>query len=388
VLSEEPFWRDRVGFVNTLRLRAAYGTTGRAPLPGAALETYSAAPYVLLPGTQRAGLLPLNPGNRDLQAERGVELEAGLDAGALDDRLGVEVTFFNKATRDLILQRPIAPSLGYAAGVAGQPFVNVGEVLNRGVEVAVRGLLVRTSNFAWEARLAGNTLKNELVSLGGVAPFTTGVNGANQYREGKPLGAYYAQSVVGYDAARKAAIVSDTTVYLGSPVPSREATASSDITLFRNLRFSGLLEYKGGNRRFNATEYFREKAFTQTERYHRRADLPEQERAELFGPYVNSKGAAVPSSVMIGDYIQDASFVRLRELSLTYSVPVSIAARIPGASSASLTLGGRNLGLWTNYRGGDPENNTYTPATGVYFVADFLTIPQSRRFFARLNIEF
>jgi TonB-dependent starch-binding outer membrane protein SusC len=383
VVSEEDFWK-RFGFINTLRVRAAFGTTGRAPNPGAALQTYTNAPFVLDNGVQGAGVIPANPGNEKLRAERGQELETGFEAGMWNDRLGLEMTYFNKITKNLLLQRPIPPSLGFSQN----PFINVGEVLNRGVETSVRFSPIQMKNIALDARATLATLRNELTSLGGTAPFTTGVNGINQYRENQPLGVYFTNRVKSVDVARGVAVVSDTAELAGTPIPKYEGTFSGDLTLFGNLRISGLAEFKGGHKKFNTTPYFREKSFTSEERFQRRDELPAEERLRLFGPYVNTRGGTVATQLVIENYLEDASFVRFRELSATYSLPSSWASRLR-ASNASITVGGRNLALWTDYSGGwDPESITYVPATGVAFAADFLTMPQPQRFFMRLNFGF
>ena len=384
VLSEEPFWQRRLAWVNTLRLRAAYGTTGRAPQPGAALQTYSNAPYVFNNGTQGAGVVPLNPGNAGLRAEKGTEFETGFEAAMLADRLGIDVTFFNKVTKDLLIQRPIPPSMGFTQN----PFVNIGSVTNRGFETAVRGQVLTLDNVGLEMRATLTTLHNELTSLGGVAPFTTGVNGLNQYREGLALGGWWSPRVKSVNVAQGYAVVSDTNEYGGSPIPKYEGTFASDLTLFRSVRFSGLLEFKGGHKKFNTSPYFREKAFTQEERFQRRNSLPAEERIRLFGPYVNSQGATVVSSAIVDDYLQDASFVRLRELSVSWTAPTRYAEMLK-ASSATLSGGGRNLSLWTGYSGGwDPESITYVPTSGIFFAADFLTMPEPQHFFVRLNLGF
>jgi len=385
VVSEEPFWQRHLGWLSPLRLRAAYGTTGRAPQPGAALQTYSNAPFVFNTGAQGAGVVPLNPGNPQLRAERGVEFETGLEAGLLSDRVGVDLTYFDKTTNDLLIQRPVPPSLGFTQN----PFVNIGSVLNRGFELGLRGQIITTKNVGLDSRVSFSTLHNELTSLGGVAPFFTGVTGiTNSYREHLPLGAWFSQRVHSVDLTRGVAVVSDTTEYGGSPIPTYEGSFSSDLTLFKNFRFGWLFEFKGGNVKLNTSEYFREKAFTQEERFQKRASLPDSERIRLFGPYVNSKGVAVPTAGIADDYLQDASFVRFRELTLSISAP-DRAAEALRASSATVVVGARNLKLWTHYRGGyDPESITYVPTSGIFFAADFLTMPEPQQFFVRLSLGY
>jgi hypothetical protein len=226
------------------------------------------------------------------------------------------------------------------------------------------------------------------VSLGGAAPLTVGVNGLNQYREGYPLGGYWSPRVRSVDVARGVAVVSDTTEYGGSPFAAYQGALWSDLMLFRKVRVSGLIEFREGSTLWNATTWYREKVFGLEERFQRRASLPPAERLRLFGPYVNSRGQPVVNSTVIDDYLQDASFVRLRELSVSWRASTRVAERLR-ASSVTVAAGARNLALWTRYRGGwDPESITIVPTSGIFFAADYYTMPKPQRFFARLNVGF
>ncbi|NJD20876.1 MAG: SusC/RagA family TonB-linked outer membrane protein, partial [Gemmatimonadetes bacterium] len=164
VLSEEGFYPETARRIaSTLRLRAVWGATGRSP-QREALATYSAAPYAATPTTAGSGVIPNNPGNRNLRPERGEEVELGLDAGLFHERVGLEVTYYDKTSKDLILARPIAPSLGYAAS----PNTNIGEMQNSGWEVGVDAKVLRGPTVAWDARVNLTTHRNEIVSLQGV----------------------------------------------------------------------------------------------------------------------------------------------------------------------------------------------------------------------------
>src|SRR5436309_13531592 len=128
-MSGEPFWKYR--FVNQLRLRAAYGESGRAPPTNAAVRSFRP---ITGPGDVTA-VTPEFIGNPDLGPERGKEIELGVDAGLWNDRLGLEFTYYRKKTVDEILQREIAPSIGFS----GFQYFNAGAVLNQGVELLARG---------------------------------------------------------------------------------------------------------------------------------------------------------------------------------------------------------------------------------------------------------
>ena len=150
---------------------------------------------------------------------------------------------------------------------------------------------------------------------------------------------------------------------------------------------AGLVDWKSGYRKFNLTDWFRERSSATSERYQKRQELPAEEQIRLFGPYVSSTGTAVAASSIFEDYIQDASFLRFRELTITYNLPALVATRIL-ASSSSLTAGVRTLALWTDYQHGDPESVTYVPRDGRLAAADFNTLPQSRRWFLRMSFIF
>jgi hypothetical protein len=396
VISDEPFWQNSLaGVIPTLRLRAAYGQTGRSPTAGASLETFYAQPFAIYSSGTATGVVPLNPGNQELRPERGTEIEAGFDAGFFQDRFGLEVTYFNKRTTDLLLQVPVPPSSGYIppAGLGTAdvfPFRNIGEVLNEGWEFAVRGALVATPNFGWDVRVSGNTLHNELIDLGEVDPFGT----IWRFTEGRQLGAFHTQRIRSIDPATKRVVVSDTLEFVGNNLPTFEGSANSTWTLFQNVQVSGLLDWKTGFMVYNNTAQFRDRAFLNSELAHRPSLISEEEHLRRYGnnrAFVSEEdGATVAYTQVNEEYFEDGDFLRLREVAATFTLPSNLARRV-GASAASLTIGGRNLALWSKYSGNDPEmlaQATRNAGAATFEREDFLTVPQPRRFVAKLNFSF
>ncbi|MGH7713130.1 MAG: TonB-dependent receptor domain-containing protein, partial [Gemmatimonadaceae bacterium] len=218
VISEESFYAPVQRLVSSLRVRASWGQTGRSPQPGASLQTFQAAPVALISGQVVAGAVPLNPGNDTLKPELGEEFEVGFDATFLDERMNLEVTYFDKTSKDVLLQRPLPPSLGFQAN----PFVNIGEINNSGLEVALNGQLVRQANLQWDFRAAMNTLHNELVDLGGVAPFQT----LNRFMEGQQLGVWVTKTIRSIDEATGRVTVADTLEPYGNILPAFEGSLS------------------------------------------------------------------------------------------------------------------------------------------------------------------
>ena len=391
VISEETFWAPIATMVPTMRLRAAYGTTGRAPGQGAGIRTYVNARFVNASGGVTPGVAPGNPGNPDLRAERGKEFEAGFDADFLDDRLGVELTYFDKRTSDLLLLQPIAPSLGFPS----QPFVNIGGVKNSGVEFVLRGTPVALPNFEWDATLSGSTLDNEVTNLGGLSPL---INSNRIVTKGFPLGAWYAYRVRSVDEAAGTVTVSDTAEYAGDQLPTFQGNLSTTVTLFNRLRLYALFDRKSGHRIYNFTQQLLDRSFLNS----RERVLPADQggyttRQRLYylgnstGRYNLESGGTISANSVVGPYIEDASFTRLREVSATIDLPVALVRNMR-VTGASLTIAGRNLGLWTDFRG-DPEvlgTGVGSPGTQFtqFFNAELFTIPPTRRWSARVNLTF
>lgn len=384
VISDESFY-PLARFVSSLRLRASWGQTGRSPQPGASLQTFQAAPVALISGQVVAGAVPLNPGNDTLKPELGQEYEVGFDATFLDDRMNLEVTYFNKTSRDVLLQRPLPPSLGFGAN----PFVNIGEINNRGFEVALAGQVIRRANLQWDFRAAMNTLHNELVDLGGVAPFQT----LNRFMEGQQLGVWVTKTIRSINEQTGVVTVADTLEPYGNILPTFEGSLSSGITFMKQFRVQASLDTKQDFLVRNLTDFFRE---TQLVRSNRRLDpnvLTRRERLRRYGndtpgqpAFVQEHGGTTTVDEVREAYLQPGDFVRLREVSLSWNVPTRLLRGVGRISGATLGLGVQNLALWTDYEGADPE---LISAAGNDFTRDdFLTLPNPRRWTLRLSLNF
>ncbi len=381
VISEEGFY-PLGRFVSALRLRASWGQSGRSPDPGASLQTFQAAPAALVSGQVVAGAIPLNPGNDTLKPERGEEFEVGFDATFLDERMNLEVTYFDKTSTDVLLQRPLPPSLGFQAN----PFVNIGEISNKGIEVALNGQIVRRANLQWDFRAAMNTLDHELVDLGGVAPFNT----LNRRMEGQQVGVWVTKTIRSIDESTGRVTVADTLEPYGNILPTFEGSLSSGVTFMKQFRLQASIDTKQDFYIRNLTDFFRE---TQLVRSNRRLDptvLPRRERLRRYGndtpgqpAFVQENGGTTTVDEVREAYLQPGDFVRLREVAFSWNVPTRM---LRGVSGATLGLGVQNVALWTDYEGADPE---LLSAANVDFSRDdFLTLPNPRRWTLRLNLSF
>jgi TonB-linked SusC/RagA family outer membrane protein len=378
VLSEEPFFPE-VGFLNSLRFRAAYGESGLRPSFRDA-ETFFQPVSARVQGQDVPGFTVGGTGNTNLRPERSREVEVGFDAAFFDDRIGTEVTYYNKRSTDALVRRRLAPSLG----LTQDRFENLGQVRNTGVEGALRARLLDTDRFEWQVNLTASRNTNELERLGeGIEPIIFGLGGASQrHQEGFPLGGYWQRTLQSFSDAngngiieRSEVVVTDTAVFLGSPFPTRELNFSTNATLFGFVRVSGLVDHKGGYRLNNSNAFFRCASSFQNCR-------------EAFDPTADQFDQARYIAALLGargQYIEDASFTKLRELALTFTVPETLSRRFR-TDGLSLTLSGRNLATWTNYTGLDPELNTSGQEN--FSTAEFLTQPPVRYYTARVDVRF
>jgi hypothetical protein len=147
----------------------------------------------------------------------------------------------------------------------------------------------------------------------------------------------------------------------------------TELTLFGAVRLSGMLDYRGGYKQYNASEDFRCAIFTCRGLNDPTSPLELQARS-----------IAASEGVFSG-FVEDADFLKLREVALTFLVPDRYTSRL-NVRNLSLTLAGQNLGTWTDYSGLDPEINY--AGQDNYSQADFLSQPQVRRFTARINVNF
>jgi len=381
VVSEEPFF-SRVPFVNTLKLRSAYGQTGQAPLP------YSAVAYdsAVTGPSGSAALTPASRGNPDLGPERGYETEIGFDAGFLNDRAGIEFTHFNGGTRNAILDRPVAPSSGFP----GTQLVNAGKLTKHGNEIMLRATAVASARTTWDLTFSAATNNTKVVDLGGATFISPSAN--IRHTVGYPVGAWWGKRVVdatidpvtgnstavfcdpGPGGGAQVLCANAPLVFLGSTTPTREGAFTSTLSFFQNFSVYTLIDFKGGYKKLDGNRRVRCHLFI---------ECRENYYPKEFSPAIVG---AVSSSAYVSDLINDASYTKLREISLSYSLPGSFASRL-GAARASVSIAGRNLHTWTNYKGLEPEASFQGGTRGFGQWEQDVT-PQLRSYVATLRLNF
>lgn len=253
--------------------------------------------------------------------------------------------------------------------------------VDSGWEFSANARLVDVDGFSWDARANVSTNHNEVTDLGDVEPFGTN----NRVIPGYPAFGYWTQTVVEYDVGNDQAIVTDSVQFIGNPNPGFEGNFNSTFSVFGSLRIYAQVDFMKDYILYNNSDQFRERQFGTGERWIRRNDiLTDEQRLGRFGPFVSESGEDLNASAVNEAYYQRGDNWRFRELSVSYSLNPEWVAPM-GMSSASITLGARNLFLWTDYEGEDPE---VLGSQTDFTRSDFLTMPQPRRFLARMNVTF
>ena len=399
VVSEEGWWRGTpfVGSaLNSFRVRAAYGEAGKAPSTYSALRTFAPA----VGPNDSPAVTPLVIGNPDLGPERGKEFELGFDAGAFNDRANLEVTFYNKKTTDAILNRQLAPSIGFS-GV--QPF-NAGAIRNQGMEVSLRGTPYRGDRVSWDLTATLATNDNKVLSLMPGTQFvtvTTYSNGPHiRHQVGYPAFAWFHRRVLSAQldasgqAIRSTVMCDDGAggstpcynaagtaiaplVYLGRSVPSREGALSTNVSFLNNFRIYTQVDFKSGSRKVDGNTRVRCFFFGGRCR-------------ENFFPAESDpvRVAQVQSNGQLIDFlVANSSFAKWRELTLSYDIPERFY-RMANATRASVSLSGRNLHTWTNYPGFEPEAMFLGGSRGGNTAFEQTTLPQLTTWMVMVNLGF
>jgi TonB-linked SusC/RagA family outer membrane protein len=379
VIGEED-WFPEVGFLSSLRLRTAWGTSGLRPDFRDAVTLFEPT-TVATAGGDAPGITVESTGNLDLKPERSTEYEVGLDAALFDNRLGLDFTYFDKRSKDALIDRRLPPSLG----VAESRFENLGEIKNAGTELALNLAAIQGQDVGFDIRATLTTLDNEVIEIGeGVEDINLN-RGLQRHREGSPAGAFWAIPYEVNDAdnngllTQSEVIVGDTVEYVGPALPTYQASIGGEVRLWDWFRVSTLFEARGGNYQGNDSEAFR-CGFRSTRGCQAVGDPSaslERQAAYLADRYLAAQWGT----------IEKADFVKWREVSVTLSPPQSLTSSMAQLNGLSLTLSGRNLATWTDYTGLDPET-VEGGGDANFSQSEFNTQPPVRYFMIRLNYNF
>lgn len=373
---------NKSGIVNNVRLRSALGWAGSQPGIVNAYSQYIT--YTQLPFAGRPGFVnDITYGNPNLKNERAREWEVGSEVGLLSGRLGLEATYYNRLVSDLLFFRPLPTSTGFS-----RQFSPIGTMSNKGIELLVRTTNADTRNFTWSTTATYSRNKNLVESLA-IQDFQSAGGYPNRIRAGQPAGVFYGsyaarncltgallldslgryrrsnQTVdMGTTLAQRQAISGGScndslNKVIGDPNPKFMAALMNEFTIMRKLKMRVLLDGVFGNDVMNLSTRAQNAGIASNSKEYERELLPYGDPRKL-PPGFNARTQGI-----FEYWIEDGTFVKLRELSASYTVDWAPLRRVL-KDGIELTLSGRNLYVWTDYSGYDPEINLFgTNAGGV-----------------------
>jgi TonB-linked SusC/RagA family outer membrane protein len=421
------------------KLRAAYGQSGTQPQPYL-LQTVFYSTTLAEGGwgpsssTQLGGVGGLvtryNLPTTELGPERVKEFETGVDLGLFRDKADFGITYYRQNSSGVILNIPVAGNTCYTEEPA-----NAASLRNIGWELALNVRPITTRDFSWEVGAQWANNKSLVTDLAGVQfapfPFSGGSNGLGVQGvaiEGQRIGVLYGSDYVRCgrglvindvnidqtagecQGAPAGALYIDASGYpqldasnnyiIGDPNPDWTGSLRTAFR-YKGVSLSGLLDIRHGGQNYNGTRGAMDHFGTSRESQRLRdggnfvfgqSYLQDQ---QVAGP---GAGAAVPLNEAwftgpggvfngpVSAFIEDAGFVKLREISLGYTLDAPWVNRLIGFSSIDLRVAGRNLVTWTDYSGIDPETSLLGAATSVRGI-DYFNNPQTRSFVFSLTLN-
>lgn len=385
VLSEEKWWPSK--WVETLKLRAAVGESGKAPGAFDAVRTWDP-----VSGDEgKPGVVVLQRGNANLGPERTREVELGFDAGAFDNRLAVEVTGFRARTYGALIGVVFPPSEGFSR----TQLTNVGTLENKGLEVQVNGEILRGARVNWSGRVSLTSLASNTIDVGGV-PIATGLG--SYVREGYAVPGIFGFKIMNPDEIADPVIKSDQ--YIGALYPTRITSLGTTLTLWDNLTLDVLGEFQAGGHLTNFIGYQGIVRSIWQPCYAVQAKLRAYNGVDgkkgtaddvlnaLDGVNARDRGrCAIDATVRSADFwVSKTDFFKLRSVSLSYVIPPRFLRG--QAKTATFTLSGRNLWKSTKYDGADPEANDASDAGSGLGRREYYQLPPFKTFMATLRLTF
>lgn len=372
-ISDEDFWNNSL--INTLKLRAAWGQAGNltALSPYQIFTNYNQQNY-----NGNIGYFPsLLQGNENLKPERQTELEFGFDMAMFNNKLSLEFSYYNQEVEDLLIGRSLSPSTGF-----GNRFDNIGTMTNKGFELLLKAKPIN-GDFNWNVIATLSHNKNTVTHVEG-GRLSLGMFGTSVAQTNEPIGSFYGtffardanganlldsngfvqrarghyEETVLSDGETVLVAVEDYDAngqpsgtllkkIIGDPNPDFVASITNEFE-YKNLGFRFQLDFIQGN-----------DVMSWDKRMGYLFKGGQQTAQELNGDV--PKGSSRPNFFIFESFIEDGSYIKLREVALFYNLKIDK----PYLDNVKFTLSGTNLISFDNYYGFDPEVNTEGQSNGV-----------------------
>jgi TonB-linked SusC/RagA family outer membrane protein len=352
------FWN--VEAISQLKFRTAYGETGSPANFGATFTSLGASNIGGSVGQSVLG----SKGDPDVEPETSAEFEIGFDLGLFGNKVAFEATYYNKAVNNLILTRALPSSSGFASETT-----NLGDLVNKGIELALRADVVSNENFKWNTGLNWFRNRSEITRLEVPAFPQPGAGfglglGTIFIQEGKPVNQFATNLDLDGDG------VTEPT-QIGVAEPDYQMGWSNNITLFKQFDVSFIFQMKAGGDNLNLSKFLTDLGGV----------TPDLETPE------GQARLAIPANGQ--RFLEPAGYLRLREAAVYYRLPSATIASIFGETVEAVKFGvsGRNLFLVTDYSSYDPEVSVNGGA-GLSSGIEVTPFPSSRQLYFHLNVNF
>jgi len=412
-VSEESFLENNET-ISDLRLRATYGAVGsQAIAPYQSLARYGTTVYGI-GNIATLGYIPQSVANPNLRWETTKQLDLGFELGLLKNRFNITFDYFKKTTEDLLQSIQIPSQSGF-----GGALVNFGSIENEGIEFAVDAYIVQNDNFTWNSAFNFTSYKTKVIELGGDEEIFGPGLGQNVfgnghiYRPGDEFGLFYGFNAIGLiqesdfdadgnptfavrnndtqlghwkfeDIDGNGTINNEDRKVIGNPNPDFIFGWNNDF-YYGNFGLNIFVQGSIGNDIYNTIGTAINSGWNNNESYKNQTVDWYENRYTVDNPTNDIRYPSInSSSPPVGNYmVEDGSYVRLKNVRLSYEIPFQNSA----ITSLQLSVTGTNLITITDYTGFDPEVSSLganTLAPGV----DLGTYPRQRGYTFGLNMKF
>jgi TonB-linked SusC/RagA family outer membrane protein len=387
-ISDEEFMKD-LKQINNLRFKISWGKTGMKDIgPSMYLEQFRyATQYDGKPAS-----VPYQMANPDLTWEQTSQFNAGLEA-ALFNRITLDINVYSNNTDNLLVYRDLPPSGGFR-----KQWQNVGKDQNSGVELGISAVTVKSGAFTWTNDFSAGYNKNKLSGFGEDTIYNANAYGIVQiYHDGGTLYSWYAREFYGIDPANGSMLWvgedGNTThdyqqarkIEYGTPIPKIQGGFSTELR-YKNIALRGTLSFIYSNKIYN---YFRRYVDHDLQDVGFNVMMPrddwkiwQQPGDQATHPTPqNASNSYDPST----RFIEDGSFAKIRNITLTYDLPASLLTKLR-ISGLSVSLSADNPYTFTNFWGQDPEVSI-NPDNGLPGYAEF-KYPNNKQYVINIDLRF
>jgi len=392
-LAEEAFVENS-NFLNQLKLRVSVGTSGNVPTARYdALGVYGFTSY-----NDQTGSIPSRLTNSTLNWETSLNASVGIDFGLFRNRLSGSFDFYNRKTSNLLFDRPISETVGFDTKLE-----NIGDFVNQGVELELRGVPVRTkSGLTWDVFGSFTYNQNEVTNLENDGEdLINAFSGLTLLREGLEVNTFYLVRNAGVDPATGDELYYDTNgnitnefspdylVALEGKTPQPKYFGSFGTSLdFRGINFGVNFYYSGGNYIYNSMEQ---------NMLSDGGNISDNQRADALNYWTTPGQTGVLPRPFAGNpnnnsdrYLQRGDFLRLKNISIGYDLPSGIAQKAKIIQGARIYAQATNLWTYIPYYKGDPEVGIGSGESDLNLPGEIslYSFPQTRGMTFGLNVTF